>query len=259
MPEPCPQHLIDAAQELADISARIVRPLFRSPIAVDTKADLTPVTKADREAEAAMRAWIQRAYPDHGLIGEELGGVQADAELVWVLDPIDGTKSFIAGKPIFGTLIALIRQGRPILGVIDQPILLERWVGATGHPTLFNGTPARTRACATLAEATLAVTSPDMFQGADAGAFNRVKAGCRVTTYGADCYAYGLLASGFIDVAIEATLKLHDFAALGPVVEGAGGVITDWSGAPLGLSSDGRVCAAGDARAHARALELLAG
>ena len=182
-----------------------------------------------------------------------------DAEFVWVLDPIDGTKSFISGVPLFGTLIALTRTGRPILGVIDQPILHERWLGATGHPSTLNGAAIRCRACSDLATATLFATTPEMFHGADAMSFARVSSAVKLTRFGADCYAYGLLAAGFIDLVIEASLKPYDFCAIVPVVEGAGGIASDWHGEKLGLASDGRIVVAGDRRVHEAALSLLNG
>lgn len=143
----------------------MIRPHFRSGIAIDDKADESPVTVADRDAETAMRRLIEAAFPDHGILGEEHGAVRLDAEFVWVLDPIDGTKAFISGVPVFGTLIALLQGGRPVLGVIDQPIARERWIGAVGRGTTLNGRPARARACADLGRATLFATAPDMFKG----------------------------------------------------------------------------------------------
>jgi inositol-phosphate phosphatase/L-galactose 1-phosphate phosphatase/histidinol-phosphatase len=175
------------------------------------------------------------------------------------LDPIDGTKSFISGVPLFGTLIALAQAGRPVLGIIDQPISGERWAGAAGRPTTLNGCAVRCRSCEVLDRATLFTTTPDMFEGADAAAFTRIKAAVKLTRYGADCYAYGLLAAGFIDLVLEASLKPYDFCAMIPIVEGAGGVTGDWRGNPLTLASDGRVLAAGDRRSFAAALALLAG
>jgi len=245
------------AAELADAAGAAIRPYFRQAIRVDDKADLSPVTAADRAAETAMRQLIAARFPDHGIIGEEFGRERDDAEFVWVLDPIDGTKSFISGVPLFGTLIALARHGRPILGVIDQPISRERWIGAAGRPPTLNGNPIRTRACADLAAATVFATSPDMFRGEDAAAFGRVAAPAKLVRFGADCYAYGLVALGLIDCVIEASLKPYDFSAMVPIVEGAGGVATDWQGAPLGLASDGRVIAAGDPRVHRQVLALL--
>jgi inositol-phosphate phosphatase/L-galactose 1-phosphate phosphatase/histidinol-phosphatase len=254
---------VDAFVILAERLAEAVRPIvmgyFRSGVTIDDKADTTPVTVADREAETAMRRLIADACPDHGILGEEYGADRVDATYVWVLDPIDGTKSFVTGKPLFGTLIALLREGTPIVGVIDMPALGERWIGVDGRPTTFNGRPARVRPCPDLDRAWLYASSPHMFPGADAEAFERLRLKCRAAIYGADCYAYGLLASGTVDLVCEATTKPHDYCALVPVVTGAGGMISDWRGRPLGLESDGRVLAAGDEGAHATAREVLAG
>ena len=247
------------AAELADAAGAAIRPYFRTQLAVDDKADLSPVTVADRAAEAAMRRLIGERFPEHGIIGEEYGRERDDAEFVWVLDPIDGTKSFISGVPLFGTLIALARHGKPILGVIDQPISRERWVGADGRATTHNGKPIRCRPCAGIGAATVFATTPNMFEGADADAYARVARAAKLVRFGADCYAYGLVALGFVDVVIEASLKTYDFGAMLPIIEGAGGVATDWQGAPLGLSSDGRVLIAGDKRTHSDALALLHG
>jgi inositol-phosphate phosphatase / L-galactose 1-phosphate phosphatase / histidinol-phosphatase len=247
------------ASELADAAGAAIQPYFRTALAVDDKIDLSPVTAADRAAEEVMRRLIAARFPEHGIIGEEYGREREDAEFVWVLDPIDGTKSFISGVPLFGTLIALARRGKPILGIIDQPISRERWVGATGRATTHNGKPARCRSCAGIAAATVFATTPDMFDGADADAFARVHDAAKLVRYGADCYAYGLVALGFADVVIEASLKPYDFGAMLPIIEGAGGIATDWQGAPLGLSSDGRVLIAGDKRTHSDALALLRG
>jgi inositol-phosphate phosphatase/L-galactose 1-phosphate phosphatase/histidinol-phosphatase len=253
----------DVFVTLAERMAEAVRPIvmgyFRAGVAIDEKADTTPVTAADREAEAEMRRMIKDAFPDHGILGEEHGAVRLDATHVWVLDPIDGTKSFVTGKPLFGTLIALLREGTPIVGVIDMPALAERWVGVEGRPTTFNGRPARVRPCPDLGRAWLYASSPHMFPGADAEAFERLRLKCRAGIYGADCYAYGLLASGTVDLVCEATTQPYDYCALVPVVTGAGGMISDWRGRPLGLHSDGRVLAAGDEGAHATAREVLAG
>jgi inositol-phosphate phosphatase/L-galactose 1-phosphate phosphatase/histidinol-phosphatase len=246
------------ASDLADAAGEAIRPYFRQPLAVDDKPDLSPVTIADRAAELAMRRLIAARFPAHGILGEEFGRERAEAEFTWVLDPIDGTKSFISGVPLFGTLIALAYRGRPVLGIIDQPISRERWIGAAGRPTTLNGVPIRCRKCPALAAATVFATSPDMFRGDDAAAFARVASAAKLVRFGADCYAYGLVAHGLVDLVVEASLKPYDFSAMLPIVEGAGGVATDWRGAPLTLASDGRVLVAGDRRAHQQALALLA-
>jgi inositol-phosphate phosphatase/L-galactose 1-phosphate phosphatase/histidinol-phosphatase len=216
------------------------------------------VTLADRGAEKAIRDVLAREVPDHGVIGEEFGRDRPDATYVWVIDPIDGTKAFISGLPIFGTLIALLREGVPVLGVMDQPINGERWIGAAGRPTTFNGRPTRTRACASLTQATGFATSPLQFSAADTERFDRVRDRARLMRYGTDCYGCGMMVLGFADFWIEAPLKLYDFAALVPIVQGAGGLMTDWQGKPLGPDSDGRVLASGDAALHREVIDLLA-
>lgn len=248
---------IALAEACADAAGPVLARYFRKSFAVDTKADSTPVTIADRDAEIAMRALIEDAAPGHGILGEELARTNPDAEFTWVLDPIDGTKSFISGKPTFGTLVALAQDGRPVIGVIDQPILHERWIGAAGKATTFNGAPARVRPCARLADAILYTTSPYLFPKADEAGFHRLRERVGHALFGGDCYSYGLLASGHADIVVESGLKPYDYAALVPVIEGAGGVITDWNGEPLTLASDGRVLACGDPAIHRQALTIL--
>ena len=248
------------ADALADAAGAVIRRYFRQKIAVDDKSDHSPVTIADREAETVMRRLIEKHFPQHGIFGEEHGRIRPEADYVWVLDPIDGTKSFISGIPLFGTLIALTHGGRPVLGIIDQPILRERWLGVAGRPATLNGAPIRTRSCPSLGAATLFSTAPDgMFEGSDAEAFARLRKATKLTRYGADCYAYAQLASGFIDLVVEGSLKPYDYCALVPVIEGAGGVITDWQGRALDLGSDGRVIACGDPGLAAAARATLAG
>ncbi|WP_017665010.1 histidinol-phosphatase [Porphyrobacter sp. AAP82] len=236
------------ALALADAAGAAIRPLFRGQWSQERKADRTYVTQADRAAEAAMRALIEAEFPADGIIGEEYGTRNEGAGRQWVLDPIDGTTSFIAGRPIFGTLIALLQDGWPVLGIIDQAVSGERWVGRIGQPTLFNGTPAATKPLKELSDAVLATTSPHAFTNEEADAFMSVAKSVaeRKIVYGGDCYNYGLVASGHIDIVIEAGLKLHDYAALVPVVEGAGGMMADWQGNPLDAGSDGTVIALGD-------------
>jgi histidinol phosphatase-like enzyme (inositol monophosphatase family) len=239
-------HDIDLARRLADAAGAAIRPFFRAPFAMETKADASPVTQADRAAEAAMRRILEAERPSDGIVGEEYGNVREGADRQWVLDPIDGTRSFIAGRPIFGTLIALLEGGRPMLGVIDQPIGRERWIGATGRRTTLNDVPVSTRGCTALADAYVATTGPNYFGQGELARFEAVQRQARGVLWGGDCYNYALLASGHIDLVIESGLKLHDFAALVPVVQGAGGRMCDWGGAPLTGESDGHVVAAGD-------------
>jgi histidinol phosphatase-like enzyme (inositol monophosphatase family) len=236
------------ALRLADAAGAAIRPLFRGQWSEERKADRSFVTEADRAAEAAMRRLIEAEFSADGIIGEEYGTRNEGAGRQWVLDPIDGTTSFIAGRPIFGTLIALLQDGWPVLGIIDQPIAGERWVGRIGQPTLFNGKPATARPLKDLGDAVLATTSPHLFTNEEADAFMSVakQVAEKKIIYGGDCYNSGLVASGHIDVVIEAGLKLYDYAALVPVVEGAGGMMADWQGNPLDAGSDGTVIALGD-------------
>ena len=246
--------------ELADASGKIALQHFRTTVTVDEKSDLTPVTVADRDAEAAMREHIRRAFPDHGIIGEEHGRDNAGAEWVWTLDPIDGTVSFINGVPLFGTLISLMHQGKPWLGCINHPALNERWVGGGGASTRLNGREVRTRPCGALNKATLYSTGPEYFTTQELAAFDRLgKAVSRRRYGGTDCYAYAMLAAGWTDMVCEKLSHLHDFAPLAPVIEGAGGIITDWRGQPLTIDSDGDVIALGDKRLHTAAVQLLSG
>lgn len=257
MSEMCPPHLIALAERLAEASAAVLRRYYRTPFVIDDKADHTPVTIADREAERIVRAILEVERPGDGIVGEEFGAKKPDAEYVWVIDPIDGTKSFIVGRPLFASLVALVHRGRPIIGVIDQPIIGDRWVGALGRPTTLNRVPVTVRPCAGLGSAILGATSPDIFDAAEWGAFLRVAGAARATVWGGDGHAYGLLASGYYDLIIESSLKFYDYAALAPVISGAGGYISDWHGQSLTTNSDGRILAAGDARVYTEAQALL--
>jgi len=246
------------AQRLADAAGAAIRPYFRADHGAEAKADLSPVTRADREAEEAMRRLIVAERPMDGIIGEEFGVREGTSGRQWVLDPIDGTRAFIAGRPIFGTLIALIEDGWPMLGVLDQPITKERWLGVAGRTTLFNGKPAATRICRDLKDAILATTSPALFGDDQLHAFEHLDGAVMSTVLGGDCYNYGCVASGWMDIVVEAGLKLHDFAALVPIVEGAGGRMCDWQGDPLHAGSNGEVIAAGDPARIDDILDLLA-
>lgn len=247
------------AAQLADAARPEIMSRFRTGIQADAKSDSSPVTEADRACERTMRSLINAAFPTHGILGEEYGAENLDAEYVWVLDPIDGTNSFVTGKPLFGTLIALCHNKIPIVGVIDAPAVDERWIGAKGQPTTLNGQPVKTRRCAELSGSWLYATTPAMFKDANEAAFKRLSAAAWRTVYGGDCYAYGLLASGHVDLVCEASLGTYDFCALAPVIEGAGGIITDWYGQALTLDSEGRVLAAGDKTLHQKALQTLNG
>ena len=252
-----PDVLIAFAEELADLARPIALSYFRTPLDVAAKSDDSPVTIADRTIETVLRAAIEARFPDHGLFGEEMGIKQSSSPYTWVVDPIDGTKSFISGFPLFGTLVALARDGRPLLGLIDAPATGERWIGVPGR-ACFAGRPAITRACRSLADACLYTTSPDAFrEESERAGWERVAAKVRLCRFGGDCYIYGLLASGHVDLIVECGLQPYDYMALVPVIEGAGGVITDWEGAPLSFGSSGQVVAAATAELHAAALLQL--
>ena len=253
------EDLVQFANRLADASGTIIRRRFRQKINVEIKDDNSPVSDADRETESEMRRLIGAAFPAHGVIGEEYGADRPDAEFVWVLDPIDGTTSFITGRPLFGTLIALCRNGTPVLGIIDHPAINERWVGAAGQPTRFNGAPVRVRACSGMANAAMFGSSPHSKTPSNEAAFDRVRRAARQVLYSSDCYAYGLIACGFADLCVEFGIGIHDFLAAVPVIEGAGGIVTDWNGKPLTTKSGDKVIAAGHAGVHRAAMELLAG
>ncbi len=239
---------IALAQRLADAAREAIRPYFRTAMTATRKDDATPVTLADQAAEQAMRRILKAEAPRDAVHGEEFGAEPGTSGRTWVLDPIDGTTGFLAGRPLFGTLIALVVEGWPVLGVIDQVILNERWIGATGQPTTLNGKPARTRSCRALADAAIATTGPHYFDDHDGGHFMALaaKTDHKRMVMGGDCYNYAMLASGHLDIVCEANLKLHDYAALVPVVEGAGGTMCDWHGDPLHAGSSGHVLALGD-------------
>ena len=253
--------LVAAASAAADVAGAVIRPFFRAVLDAEMKQDRSPVTIADRTAEQAMRAVLSQRFPAHGIQGEEFGLDRPDARLRWVLDPIDGTRAFLTGRPVFGTLIGLLDGDTPILGIIDQPVTGERWIGCAGRPTQFTGPfggHAGTRPCAGVEQAELSCTSPDMF-GADLPRWQLLAARTKRNSFGGDCYAYGLLALGQIDIIAESDLKVWDWVALTPVIEGAGGRITDWSGRRLMADGDGRTLAVGDPRLLEQAVALLVG
>jgi inositol-phosphate phosphatase / L-galactose 1-phosphate phosphatase / histidinol-phosphatase len=239
---------ISLAARLADAAGAAIRPYFRSDFSHEAKSDSSPVTEADRAAELAIRAILDAEYPNDGIIGEEFGVKEGTSGRNWVLDPIDGTVSFMAGRPIFGTLIALLEDGWPVLGVIDQCISGERWIGAAGRETTLNGVSVHTRPCRELSDAVLASTGPQYFDNHSAEHFMALaaKTAHKRMVWGGDCYNYGLLAAGHLDLVVESGLKLHDIAALVPIVEGAGGMMCDWNGEPLHVASEGHVIALGD-------------
>jgi histidinol-phosphatase len=254
--------LIPFLDELADAASQAIMPHFRARTAVENKAGsgFDPVTVADRDAEAAMRKLIASRWPDHGVVGEEYGEDRPGAEMVWVLDPIDGTRAFISGLPVWGTLIGLRHNGRPVLGMMVQPFTGERFSG-DGTSAWYSGSGGkvalRTRPCAVLAEAALFTTSPKLFEGSDLAAYERVEAKVKLARYGLDCYGYCMVAAGHGDCVVEAGLKPHDIVALIPIIEGAGGWVTNWDGGPA--AGGGRIVASGDPRLHEQLLRRLAG
>ncbi len=246
------------ACRLADAVRPILRGYYRQELLIDGKPDQSPVTRADRESEAALRSILSREVPGHGIIGEEQGSEKSEADYVWIIDPLDGTRAFVSGKPQFGCLIALAHKGQPIVGVIDMPILEERWVGVLGVGTTLNGAPQRTRHAVELSEALMGCTSLEMFSEPDSQAtFEKIRQQVRDCNFGGDCYNYGVLASGFLDIVVETSLKPWDYAALVPIILAAGGAITDWQGQPLGLESKGDVVASSDAALHRKILPFL--
>jgi inositol-phosphate phosphatase/L-galactose 1-phosphate phosphatase/histidinol-phosphatase len=250
---------IDQAGRLTAISRPILKRYYRQKLDIIDKADESPVTKADRECEAAIRKAINAAFPSHGIIGEEYGAERADAEFVWVLDPLDGTRAFITGRPTFGTLIALTQAGTSLVGVIDMPVLDDCWIGAKGQPTTHNGKPVTARSCPDIAEAYLSTISPQLFEQRGLSQFHAVLPKVKSITYGGDCYQYAMVATGFLDLVIEQGLGIYDYMALIPVVEGAGGAITDWQGKPLTTKSNGEVVAASTRHVLDQAIGLMNG
>ncbi|GAB6966019.1 histidinol-phosphatase [Komagataeibacter kakiaceti JCM 25156] len=253
--------VLEAAMAAADVARTVVLPFFRRGIAADDKGDSSPVTVADRTAERAIRAVLSERLPGFGIMGEEFGLEGGESPYRWVIDPVDGTRAFLTGRPTFGTLIALLHGNTPLLGVIDQPVTGERWIGLRGEPTRYVSTlPGRagTRRCRDVARAELSCTAPEILDAPHRPGFDALAGAVKRTSWGGDCYGYGLLALGQIDIVAECTMKIWDWAALVPVVEGAGGSMTDWAGQPLRADGDGTVLALGDAGLLPRVSALLA-
>jgi histidinol phosphatase-like enzyme (inositol monophosphatase family) len=253
--------LVTLAEAALDAAGAAIRPYFRTGVRSEQKSDESPVTVADRLAEETLREALAREFPDYGIIGEEFPDHNRGAKYVWVIDPIDGTRAFITGRTSFCTLLGLLEDGVPILGFIDQPITGERWIGGRDVAPSFRGNfggRIGTSGVVKLAEAELSSTAPEMFDAQGAARFARLQALCRRVYWGGDAYAYGLLALGQVDVVAECGLKPWDWVALAPVIEAAGGVVTDWSGQKLRLGADGSVLAAANPALHAAALAALA-
>ena len=250
------------AHALADASGEVVGRWFRRAPEVQSKGEgrgFDPVSIADRQVESLLRGMIEARYPEHGIFGEEGEDKSSSASLRWILDPIDGTRSFLMGLPLWGTLIALYDGATPLLGIMDQPFAQERYEGSAGGSFLLRGasrTPLRARRCGRIEDAILGATDPSMFEGGKADAFRRLAGRVRMRRFGGDCYLYCALAAGWVDLVVEDSLYYYDVLPLVPIVEGAGGVISDWHGHRL--EGDGAVCAAGDAMLHAAVLEMLA-
>jgi len=257
MSPPTPD-LLSIANALADAAAAQSMHYFRTPLDIVTKADASPVTLADRAAETAMREILAERAAADGIFGEEHGLERLDAERVWVLDPIDGTRSFITGSPLWGTLIGVLQGERVVLGMVDMPVLKERWIGQPGKGATRDGQPVRASRCTEVAKARIVTTSPDIFAPDDWQAFDRLSRQCAMRRFGGDCYGYAQLAGGTIDLVVETGLQPYDYLGPAGLIEAAGGVITDWQGQPLGLESDGRVIAAATPELHAQAMAILA-
>lgn len=252
-----PEEFVAFAHGLADEAGRILLPACASRPGIEIKPDRSYVTAIDKQIEANLRNLIAARYPGHGIHGEEHGAERLDADHVWVLDPIDGTAPFIAGVPVFGTLIALLSKGVPILGIIDHPVTRDRWFGAVGRPTTRNGEICRTRSCPSIAEALMSASNPDFFNESERPAFEALRARTQWRIYGGSCFSYGLMASGRTDVAIDTGFSIHDYAPYKPILEGAGGVVTDWEGNPITIRTGRRILAAGDPARHRDALALV--
>jgi len=269
--EDVPEAYVAFAERLAAAAGEVTTAYFRArALEVEDKNDESPVTIADQTAESVMRAMVTKEFPTHAIFGEEHGielGAGGSSEWTWVFDPIDGTKSFITGKPLWGTLIALLRDGEPVLGVLDQPVLNERWVGVRGRQTTMNGEPISVKKCASIGDAYMYSTTPYMFEGMNKARYDTLASKVKIPMFGCDCYAYGLLAMGFADLVVEADLKPYDYMALVPIVKGAGGHMTDWKGEELRFTADsasleagsyqGEVIAAGDAAVLADVVNTL--
>ena len=258
MPQ-CPPDLVTFADALGDIACDLLRRAARDPVAVESKADGSPVTAVDRAVETALREAIRRVHPGHGVIGEEFGADRADAEFVWILDPLDGTREFIQGLPLFGTLIALAHLGNIVLGLAEQPLTRDRFCGAEGHGSTWNGAPIRVRPCASIAEAVISTTGYDSFAAHRHDVLRPLRRAAAGTANGDTWIVFGLLAAGRIDAVASDGFFLHDYAALDAIVRYAGGTVTDWAGRRLTLTSDRSILAAGDPRLHADLLAAVAG
>ncbi len=252
-----PDNIESFANQLADQARNIALNYFRKSFEVESKTDNSPVSIADKEIEHVLRKMISDEFPHHGVLGEEFETKSSESEFLWVIDPIDGTKSFICGHPSFGTLISLLKDGRPVLGLIEIPAMKERWLGVDNKGTAFNGRQVNTKSTLNLVDSICCTTGPDFFKENELPVYNRVSRHGAFRLFGGDCYNYGLLASGHVDVVMEAGLKPFDFMALIPVIKNAGGIVTDWQGDEMNLNSCGQILATANRQLHQQCLDEI--
>ena len=249
--------LIDFSKHLADESEKIIKKYFRTSLDIDRKEDKSPVTIADKEVELKIREIIKNNFPKHGILGEEFDQTNIESEYIWVIDPIDGTRSFIAGHKDFGTLIALIYKNKPIIGIINCPMHKERWIGIINKETTMNNKVVKTSNTTLINESYFCTSGlyleDDHFKKSCDKIINKTK----YYRLGGDCYMYGMVASGLIDIVLEDTLKTHDYMALIPVIEGAGGVVTDKYGSPVNINSDGSIVASANKSLHNQVIDII--
>ncbi len=246
-----------SADKMLNASSELIREIGRKPFSTEIKGDGSPVTSVDQALEDCIREIIAENHPDHGIMGEEREDTHADAELVWTIDPIDGTLPFLAGFPVFGTLLGLLHNGVPVLGVIDLPMTRERWIGWQGAATTRNGEEVHTRPCLELCDAMMSTSNPDFYSDHDRPYLDTMREATKLNVYGGSCTAYAQIASGRIDIGFDVGFDIHDYLPLVPVIEGAGGIVTDWQGNRLTKTSGDRLVACGDRRLHEKALQIF--
>ena len=250
-------NIFDFSQKLISSSRKILLKAYRSKFDVQVKQDSSPVTLIDRRVEKKLRTLITDIFPNHSIIGEEYPSINLQSPYKWVIDPIDGTRAFITGKPTFGTLIALYKEDEPIFGIIDMPVLDELWLGIKNHGCFCNNKKVTVSNINNISKATIVSSSPDAFNKTQLKLYNKIKKNCLRSVWGGDCHNYGLLAGGFLDIVIECNLKWHDIAALIPIVEEAGGIASDFCGRKLTINGDGNILACNSKIVHSQVLEIL--
>jgi histidinol phosphatase-like enzyme (inositol monophosphatase family) len=253
------KHFAAFFNEAADLAGEITLKYFRKIIPIDDKDDKSPVTQADREIEQRLRDLIGKKFPDHGIVGEEFGAMNEKAEFVWVIDPIDGTRAFMTGKPLFGTIIGLMHTGKPVVGMVDQAFTQERWFGIADLYATHNNTPIKVAAPRALETSRLYTGSPDMFRGENFEKYLSLCQTAKWPQYGCDCYAYGLMAMGWADLVVEQKLKIYDVAGIVPIVTGAGGFAGDWHLNPITFGFTGQMIAASSQKLAMEAAKIMAG